>query len=231
MSSILRILFPLIGYVSVATVLTLAFGFGYLRSSGKLGDEQMFRIVALLHGVDMEKISAEIQPSSEEVPAEETSYAELQAHRQIAMRGFEAKQEDLDRDLEGFNYQLRRVNDATIRYAALRRDVESYLNEQYQRINQEGPMSVRQQLEKLDPKKQAKPLLLQWVEEGRMEDVILMLNGMKARNREAILKTFTSEKELATLHDIQNHMMSGEPIKPKIDNAVETLNQLNEQGK
>ena len=89
-----------------------------------------------------------------------------------------------------------------------------------------GPNSVRAQLEKLDPKKQAKPLLLDMVANGQMDDVIMLLEGMKARSRDAILKTFTDEKELDTLHDIHSQMMSGKPTKPKIDAAIETTDSV-----
>jgi len=229
MNAIIRILLPLVGYLCVATVITALLGYGYLRSNGKLDDEQLFRIVALLHGIDLEKFAQQDQTNQDNIPPEETSYAQRQMQRDIMMRQFEAKQEDLRRNLDGFNYQLRQVNDATIRYEAVRQDVKNFLQEQKTRILKEGPASVRAQLEKLDPKKQAKPLILDMVEEGRMDDVILLLGGMKTRNREAILKTFISEKELDTLHEIQSRMMSGEPAKPKIDEAIETLNQLNAQ--
>ena len=229
MNAIIRILLPLVGYLCVATVITALLGYGYLRSNGKLDDEQLFRIVALLHGIDLEKFAQQDQTNQDNIPPEETSYAQRQMQRDILMRQFEAKQEDLRRNLDGFNYQLRQVNDATIRYEAVRQDVKNFLQEQKTRILKEGPASVRAQLEKLDPKKQAKPLILDMVEEGRMDDVILLLGGMKTRNREAILKTFISEKELDTLHEIQSRMMSGEPAKPKIDEAIETLNQLNAQ--
>lgn len=231
MSAAIRIIFPLVGYVCVASVITLTLGYGYMRHAGKLDDDKMFRLVALLHNVDMDKIAAEHDVQVEEVPPEESSYDHLQENRQLIMREFEAKQEDLQSNLEGFNYHLRRVNEATVRYEALRDEVESYLTEQFNRVSKDGPSNVRLQLEKLDPKRQSKPLILKWVKEGQMDDVIVMLNGMKPRTREAILKTFTSEEELAILHDIHNRMLSGEPVKPKIEEAFDVLNQLNQSEK
>jgi hypothetical protein len=229
MSAIIRILFPLIGYVCVATVITAVLGYGYLRSQGKLDDEQMFRLVALLHDIDLEEITQSQQPSPDNIPAEESSYDDRQVQRAILLRHFEAKQEDLILNLKGFNYRLGQVKDATAEYKVVRQDVKNFLQEQNSRIMKSGPNSVRAQLEKLDPKKQAKPLLLDMVANGQMDDVIMLLEGMKPRSRDAILKTFTDEKELDTLHDIHSQMMSGKPIKPKIDAAIETLNQLNDQ--
>jgi hypothetical protein len=98
MSVIVRLMFPVIGYLCVATVLSLALGYGYLHSSGTIDDEVMFRIVALLHGIDMEKIAADQEIDSDTVPPEESSYDQLLQQRQLMMRALEAKQEDLQRD-------------------------------------------------------------------------------------------------------------------------------------
>ena len=227
MSAMFRIVFPLIGYVCVATVVTLTLGYGYMRHSGQLDDEKMFHMVALLHDVDLEKIAAENEETSEAVPPEESSFEEKRQSRQLIMREFEAKEENLQSVLEGFRYQLRQVEDARVQYEALRKEVEDELKQQYERINKEGPLSVRLQLEKLDPKKQAKPLILKMVSDGKMDDVIVLLNGMKPRTRESILKTFTSEDEIEILYDIQSRMLSGEPVKPKIEEAFDLLNRLN----
>ena len=95
MNAIVRILFPLISYVCVATVMTAVLGYGYLRSQGKLDDEQMFRLVALLHDIDLEEITQSQQPSPDNIPAEESSYEDRQVQRAILLRYFEAKEEDL----------------------------------------------------------------------------------------------------------------------------------------
>ena len=227
MGAMIRLLFPLIAYLCVATVLSLVLGFAYLRSNGTINDEVMFRIVALLHGIDMEKIADEQEADSTIIPPEENSYDQLKQQRQIVMRGMEAKQEDLKRDLEGFNTELQRITDARNHYDALRIDVETYLQDQRDFFAKEGPNNVRNQLEKLDPKKQAKPILLNMVREGRMDEVILLLQGMNRASRDAILKTFTEKTDLTTLRDIHRQMMSGEPIKPKLDAALQELDRLN----
>ena len=57
MGMMIRLLFPLIGYVAVATVITMAAGYGYLRHTGNLDNERMFQIISLLHGIDTDKIA------------------------------------------------------------------------------------------------------------------------------------------------------------------------------
>jgi hypothetical protein len=53
----IRFLFALIGYLATATVITLALGVGYLWQTERLSDDKMFRMIALLQGVDLEQIA------------------------------------------------------------------------------------------------------------------------------------------------------------------------------
>ena len=78
MNALIRWTFPLIAYLCVGTVISAALGYGYLRHSGKLDDETMFRIMALVHGVDLDELAKEGTPTVEETPPEEPSFAEQQ---------------------------------------------------------------------------------------------------------------------------------------------------------
>jgi hypothetical protein len=90
---------------------------------------------------------------------------------------------------------------------------------------------VRQQIESLIPKKQAKPLLIQMIEDERIDEVILLLSSMKDKNRQNILKTFDTEQDLQMLYRIQRKMLAGEPVKPEIDARLKALEQLKAQEK
>ena len=46
MGTLIRILFPIIGYFCVATVITLTAGYGYLQHNGTLDNEKMFQIIS-----------------------------------------------------------------------------------------------------------------------------------------------------------------------------------------
>ena len=73
MGMIIRILFPLIAYLSVATVITLTAGYGYLKQTGKLDDDRIFQIVSLLHNVDLDEIAKQHGTDQQDVPPEEQS--------------------------------------------------------------------------------------------------------------------------------------------------------------
>ena len=159
MTAITRLLFPLIGYVCVATVITMAGAYGYLRHTKMLDDERMFRIAALLHGVDLQEIAAAKDAASETVPPEEQSFEERQKQRQIAALIQQGKEDYVNQQLTEFKSRFKQLDVATQRYKTLKDEVEIFLNEQTDIVLGEGLAAVRRDLEMLVAKKQAKPLI------------------------------------------------------------------------
>lgn len=230
MSGLIRLLLPLVAYVCVATVVSAGIGYGYLRSSGRLDDETIFRITALVQGVDLAAIEKEGQKtSSAETPPEETSFAEQQQRSQAAALHFDAKEKQLADSLNQFEHQLRQLSEATVRYDNLKKGVDSYLNEKRDEVVNEARLKVRTQIEVLVPKKQAKPLLIKMIDAGQLDEVILLLNAMKPRNQQDILRTFDSPEDIDKLYELQQRMLAGAPAKPYIDAQLEQLKKLNEQ--
>jgi hypothetical protein len=88
-------------------------------------------------------------------------------------------------------------------------------------------MAVRNQLQNMDPKKQAKPLLSQMIREDKTLQVIQLLNGMSPSKRSEILKKFDATEDLTLLAIIQDKMLEGDPVKPFVERQLEELNKLN----
>ena len=228
MAPLIRFLFPLIGYFCTATVITLAVGFVYLRQSGTLDDEHMFRMVSMLHDVDLEKIAAEHSAGPDDVPPEQPSYDEQIEYRQVATLHLQAKQDDLEKQISEFEAEFKKVNIATARYSEFKQEVEQYLKERQEKALEAGLVAVRNQLQRLDPRKQAKPLLVQWIREGRTDEVILLLNGLDDRRRGEIIRTFDTE-EIDMLKRIYEQMLAGHPEKTYIEGKLDELEQLKQQ--
>jgi hypothetical protein len=230
MSRMLGLLLPLLGYACVATVISAALGYGYLRKSGRLDDEKLFKVVALLQDVDLEEIKEQSGEHGPATPGEESSYAEQQRLAQTTMLHFDAKQKQLAASLTNFDYQLKQLNAAIENYAQLKADVAKYLDEQGQLVLRQAMQDVREQMEELPPK-QAKPILINYITDNHVDDVIMLLGSLKERSRSAILKTFTTEQDLEMLYKIQRKMLAGEPVKPFIDAKLQELEQLQSQDK
>jgi hypothetical protein len=229
MSGLIRWTLPLVAYLCVGTVISALIGYGYLRRSGRLDDDTMFRVMALLQGVDLEALKQEGKKTEGEVPPEEQSFAEQQLQVQGAALRFDAKQKQLADSLVDFDYQLRQVSEATQRYAQLRTVVEQFLEDQQEKFANLGLAKVREQLEALIPKKQAKPILISMIEDGRIEEVILLLGSMKPQIRKEILRTFDTPTDVEILYRIQTHMLTDDPARPIIDAQLDALKQLQSQ--
>ncbi|MBL9162591.1 MAG: hypothetical protein JNL18_07675 [Planctomycetaceae bacterium] len=229
MGFLIRILFPLIGYACVATVISGALAYGYLVKSGKLDDEKLFRITAILQDVDLEEIEHEAQVEEPGTPPEEPSFDQQRRQYQTISLQFDVKEKQLADSLVDFDYQLKRLSGATEQYARLRAEVEEYLVEQGKLVLSEEMQKVRKQLESLIPKKQAKPILIKYITDDRIDDVIMLLGSMKPRDQEAILRTFDAPEDLEMLYRIQRKMLAGEPAKPFIDAQLQTLEQMKAQ--
>lgn len=229
MGFLIRILFPLIGYACVATVISGALAYGYLVKSGKLDDEKLFRITAILQDVDLEEIEHEAQVEEPGTPPEEPSFDQQRRQYQTISLQFDVKEKQLADSLVDFDYQLKRLSGATEQYARLRAEVEEYLVEQGKLVLSEEMQKVRKQLESLIPKKQAKPILIKYITDDRIDDVIMLLGSMKPRDQEAILRTFDAPEDLEMLYRIQRKMLAGEPAKPFIDAQLQMLEQMKAQ--
>lgn len=231
MAAIIRYLFPLIGYLSTATVITLVAGFGYMRSKGMLDDEQMFRIVSMMHGIDLEEIAESQKTDQDDVPPEESSYDQQIEYSQVATLQLQAKQDFLEKERSDFQADFTRLGTEMARYRSFQQEVEQYLKQREEIALQSGLVAVRNQLQNLTPKKQAKPLLVQWIKEGRIDDVILLLNGLSDRARREIILTFDTPEDVDMLKKIYEQMLDGRPEKTFIEDKLNELQQIKEQEK
>ena len=225
----IRLLFPLIGFFCTATVITAVGFYGYLRQGGTLDDEKMFRIMALLHDVDLEKVAEKQSAAEPDVPPEEVSVEQRQNHLQVSTILLQAKSDDLDNQLQEFETRFRQLSTETSRYQGYKQEVEKFLEKAKADAEVEGLVAVGTQLQNMIPKKQTKPLLIEMIKEGRMDQVIQLLNRMPAKKRSDILKTFDTKEDLDMLAKIQKQMLSGDPVVPFVESQLEELNKLKEQ--
>jgi 3-methyladenine DNA glycosylase AlkC len=220
-----RFLFALIGYVATATVITLALGLGYLWHTERLNDERIFRILALLQGVDIDQIAAAERAAGGEVPPEEPSMDDLAGHEQVADRNYEVKLLSLTRGRQEFDHRLQLLKTQSERFNRLAAEWENRLKQQDQLTTQENIAKVVSDLEQLKPD-MAKELLKRWIDENRMDDVILLLGRMSETKKGKILKSFTSPEDLNQLHEIHRLMMDQGAGDEKLQEAQGELKAL-----
>ncbi|MEM8944642.1 MAG: hypothetical protein AAGD11_05605 [Planctomycetota bacterium] len=225
MGGLIRILFPLIGYFCVATVITLAAGYGFLRSNGLLDDESMFQIIALVHGVDLDEIAEANNTDEQDVPPEEMSFEDHQTHLRMSTLHLQAKQNDIEKLIADFRAERNRLDNQIDNITKFRQEVEEYLNQKRAKATADGVAGVREHWKNLNPKKQTKQLLIQMIRDGQMDRVIELLNGLNPNTRKEILKTFDTEDDIQMLYQIEQQMLTGGPDANFIDGKLSELNQ------
>jgi hypothetical protein len=221
MTRVIQMLFGLIAYVCVATVITLALGLGYLWQTDQLNDEKVFRIVALLQDVELQQPSETRERSSDEVPQEEASPEDVGRHQQLQDRNFEVKLLALQRGRQEYDHRLQELKVQTDRYDRLAQEWQSRLRQQEELASQENLAKVVSQLEQVSSN-QGKALMMLWIDEGRMDDAILLMSKMSENKLARILKEFESPEELDKLHQIHQRIM-GSTKTPKLQEALDEL--------
>ncbi len=225
MGALIRIMFPLIGYFCVATVITLAAGYGYLRQNGTLNNENMFEIVSLLHGVDLDEIAAANETDTQDVPPEEVSFDDRQQYMRIAMLNLQAKKDDIEKNIAEFKNLHSTLDNRFEYFEKIRVEVEQYLKEQKAVSSASGLVSVREQWKNLNPKKQTKEILVKMIKDDQIGTVIEILNGLPQRDRKNILKTMDTPEDIEMLHRIEQQMLNGGPGASFIDQKLQELDQ------
>jgi hypothetical protein len=224
MTRLVQLLFGLIAYVCVATMITFALGLGYLWHTDQLNDEKVFRIVALLQDVELHQPGEVPEQSSDEVPPEEASLEDVTHHQQLQERNFEVKLLALQRGRQDYDHRLQELEVKTDRYNRLAQEWQSRLKKQEELTNQENLAKVVSQLEQVKPDN-GKALLMLWINEGRMDDAILLMSKMSESSLKKILQKFETDEELEKLHEIHQRII-GSGNTPKLQEALDQLQAL-----
>jgi hypothetical protein len=226
MGKIINALVALIAYVCVATVITLALIVGYWWHTDRLNEEKMFRLTALLQDVDLQQISESQDKKDDQVPPEEASLDEVLHRQQVQDRNFEVKLLALQRGRQDFDHSYQELKKERDRYDRMAQDFQSKVKQQEELTNQENFAKVVAQLEQVSPET-GKQLLLRWIQDNRMDDAIAMMSRMSETKLGKILKTFESDVELDTLHEIQERIIGDGSASKELEKA---LGEINPQG-
>ena len=197
-------------------------------SSDQLNDEKMFKIVALVHDIDLnQSFTSDSESSASEIPSEEPSLEEVEKQHEIALRNFEAKQSSLDSGKNEFNHLLRQLNSASSRFDRLATELQERIKQESEQLAESNISNVVRDLQMIKADK-AKELLLLMLKEGdtnpklkeeSMDEVIRLIVALPNDARQGILKKFTAPNEMQKLHEIHQRMLSGGTKQQALDDV------------
>lgn len=225
MSKIIDMLFGLVAYVCVATVITLALVIGYLWHADRLSNDKMFRLMAVMQDVDLQQIAKAAEKSTDEVPPEEPSLNQVMHHQQVHDRNYEVKQLALQRGKQEYDASLQVLIEKTDRYDRLAQDWQSRLKQEQQLTTQQNVAKVVSQLEQVSAEV-GKVQLMKFIDEKQMDDAILLMSKMSENKLSKILKTFETPEELEKLHEIHERILSSGNENAKLEKALGELNDI-----
>jgi hypothetical protein len=228
MGKIVDLLFGLIAYVCVATVITLALVIGYLWHNDQLNNDKVFRLMAVMQDVDLQKMAAVDKKADKEVPPAEQSLNQVMHHQQVLDRNFEVRQLALQRGKQEYDASYQLLVEQTARYDRIAQDWQSRLKQEQELTTQQNIAKVVSQLEQVSPDVGKQQLML-WIEEKKMDDAILLMSRMSENKLAKILKTFETETELKQLHEIHERIISSGNENSKLEKALGELNAVGSQ--
>lgn len=227
----MQFLFSTIGYTAVATVLSTLLWVGYLWQTERLTDERMFRIVAMIHGVETgEKIERKQKPS-DGTPEEEPSLDEERRLRHLALRNYEARQESLDRGKSEFDHSLVQLVEQRDRVDQMATELKKRIDQVSTDTIAEGVRNVVRDLKVAKPEKGKELLLLILASGGTdpeakqaaLDQVIEIINTMPVDTWSDILNKFDGAAELEQLHQIQAQQLEGGEKRRVLQEALGQL--------
>jgi len=225
MGKIVDMLFGLIAYVCVATVITLALIIGYLWQKDLLTNDKVFRLAAVMQDVDLQQIAKADQKSPDEVPPAESSLTEVMHHQQVQDRNYEVKQLALQRGKQVYDASHQRLTEQIARYDRLARDWQNKLRQEQEQTSQQNIGQVVAQLEQVSPEV-GKDQLMRFIDEKKMDDAIALMNRMSENKLAKILKTFETPVELTRLHEIHERIMASGLDSSKLQKALGELDAI-----
>ncbi|MCA9260561.1 MAG: hypothetical protein KDA61_15215, partial [Planctomycetales bacterium] len=128
-----------------------------------------------------------------------------------------------------FDSRLRQLTLQTQWYLEMKDKVKELLEEQNKIVTDEALEKTVRNLELMDPKKQVKQILMQMIDDQRVEDVIAILGAMRNRTRQEVLLSFDSPNDVEVLYKIYSKILDGEPVKPMLEQQLRSLEQLKGQ--
>ncbi|MEM6797948.1 MAG: hypothetical protein AAF589_00405, partial [Planctomycetota bacterium] len=207
----MRMLGALIGYLCTATVLSAAFGFAYLWQTERLDDEKVFRIVALMHDVDIDALEAEETADDAVTPEEEPSLDDIVRYRAVIARNYEVKQDALRRGRQLFDQSYEQIKEEMRRLAETVAELDNRIQQEGELANKEAVSKVVRDIEAVSPDTGKELLRRRLKEPEGLADVIKLMNAMSTGKLKKILLKFRTAEELDDLHRIHSTELEGGP--------------------
>jgi len=209
-------------YVCVATLLSQAILAGYLWSTWQLNRDKVIQMLAIAQGIDLFADRHTGPPLEGEIPPEEPSLDDWRERRATLFRDVELREQALDDARTRLLFEQRQLADAQELNQRIQDDFEARLLALKEGAEAEGRQTVGRILETIKPK-QAKEQIAQMLDDGEMDEVVIILGAMIEAKRAKILAEFKTPDENARIAEVLRRIRQGEPASSMADETLARL--------
>jgi len=225
MTRLLRMLAGALVYFCVATLLAQAVGFGVLWWRGSLNQDNGYRLLALLQGVDVDAIRDELERNRQPQDDSQASFEAITKARLAKSLTLNLREQAISAGLSDLLALQAEVRTERQRLDGIVAGFEQRLTRMEQEAADTALQEVQRTLETIQPGQAKEQILLILDEDGEssMNDVVAMIRAMPLDKRKKILGEFKSKVEVEKMHDILQQLREGEPEISLIRDAQRTL--------
>ncbi|QEG42736.1 hypothetical protein [Roseimaritima ulvae] len=211
------LVFRLIAGACVATVLTQGIVIGACLVRGTLNTQSLTQIIALMNGIDITGQRLRLAMSRGD-SAEQPDFDEILDARTRKSLDMDLRLDAQRRYSRELEEKLASLHAEQERFDLRREEFFQKLDEVRSGVQTEGMQELTRTLQALAPE-QAKDQLLRMMDDGRIEDVVNIVQATPLDKRTDILAEFVSEEESKQLEEILRRIGEGEPATSLIDRA------------
>jgi hypothetical protein len=208
----------------VATLLAQGLGLGYLVATGKLNREKTLRILAVIHDVDLAAADRTAVGSAEKESQEQPSFEDIERRRALESHILETKRMALEKGLEEVRLRRELLALDLEQIQRLQAGFNKRLDTLQEQLTLEGIARQRQIWTKIEPAL-AKEQIMNMVDSGEIDDVVVLLSDMPSSNQARIISEFEMDdvKQREAMDEILRKIRRGLPAVSLIDEARQEL--------
>jgi hypothetical protein len=222
MGKLLRVAGVGLTYFCVATVLTEVILAVAIASKWQLDRDRVAQMLAIANGADLLAIREEAGKEREQPPTEQPSYDQVLEARAARMRNLELREQALQDDLLQLRLAQEKTADEQRRYKQLKESFDAALRAQREGATANGTEEVRRILEAIKSK-QAKDLLVQMLDEKKLDEVVVLLAAMPDARRAKIVGEFKTADEKQRIGEVLRRIGEGVPAAEIADGTLKQL--------
>lgn len=219
-----RILAQLFAWTCVATLLAQGIGLGFLWGTGRINQEKVIKILAVIQDVKLIAAGPAGQAGKQPVDSEQVSFEAIEKRRALEALYLETKTLALNKGLQEVSLQRGQLADDMNRLKRLQAGFGQQLQTLAEKATQEGIEKQRQIWTKIDPAL-AKNQIMDMVKADEIDDVVVLLSDMQVSNQAKIISQFdlTKEEERDAVDEILRKIRKGLPAASLIKKARQNL--------